>query len=113
MYLPLCLQEIGKGGTPMEWPQLLKYIKLMKPSLWLSDKGIRYILAPKRGMATDINPDVAQPVTAVGQNNWTGTFISPEIDYIDRPTEIGGDVPTKIVLKNGRILYFDGLKFHE
>lgn len=64
-------------------------------------------------MATDINPDIAQPITAVGQNNWTGTFISPEIEYIDRPSEIGGGVPTKIVLKNGKVLYFDGQQFVE
>lgn len=81
--------------------------------IWLSSKGVRFVLAPKRGMCTDINAKVAQPLTAKGQNNWTGSFISPDIDHIERPTTIGGDTPTKIILADGRKIYFDGDKFYE
>lgn len=65
---------------------------------YLSNKGIEYVLAPKRGMATDINANVCQPMTAKGQNNWTGSFISPDIDHIEKSTTIGSKEPTKIYL---------------
>lgn len=41
-------------------------------------------------MCTDINPDISQPITAKGQMNWTGTFISPDIIRIERSGEING-----------------------
>lgn len=66
---------------------------------YLSDKGIEYVLAPKRGMATDINADISQPMTAKEQNNWTGSFISPDIDHIEKSTTIGSKEPTKVYIK--------------
>lgn len=48
---------------------------------YLSDKAISYITSDKRmkNNWTNINPNVAIPITAVGQNNWTGSFIEEEI----------------------------------
>ena len=45
---------------------------------YVSDKAIRYITKEKRLQKkyTQINGEVAVPVTAVGQNNWTGDFVS-------------------------------------
>lgn len=74
---------------------------------WLSQKGVDYICDPKRGMATDINPNVAQPLMAKGQQNWTGSFISPDIENLEKSTEIGGTEPTKINLKNGEQITSD------
>ena len=33
---------------------------------YLSDKGVKFVLDPKRGMCTDVNADVAQTLTAKG-----------------------------------------------
>lgn len=71
---------------------------------YLSDKGVNFVLSPKRGMTTDINPAVIQPLTAKGQNNWTGSFISPDIETLEKSSEIGGKSPVKIVMKDGNIL---------
>lgn len=57
---------------------------------WISQKGVRYILHPKRGAWTCINGDIACCVTAKGQDNWIGTFISPDIDHIERSPIQGG-----------------------
>ena len=73
----------------------------MEKNNWLSQKGVNYVLDPKRGMCTDVNANVSQPLTAKGQNNWTGSFISPDIERVERTTEIGSKEPTKITLKNG------------
>lgn len=72
---------------------------------YVSEKGVEYILAPKRGMATDINPNVA--ITLACQQNWTGSFISPDIDHIERSTTIGSTEPTDIYLKNGEKITSD------
>lgn len=47
---------------------------------YISDKAIRYITKEERieKKYTQINGDVAVPLTAVGQNNWTGSFIQDE-----------------------------------
>lgn len=44
---------------------------------YLSDKGVAYVLSPRRieSKYTSINPDVTVPLTAKGQNNWTGSFV--------------------------------------
>ena len=68
---------------------------------YVSEKGVKFILAPKRGMATDGLTSVAIPLTKKGQTNWTGSFVSPDIDHIERSTTIGNEEPTQIVLKNG------------
>jgi DNA (cytosine-5)-methyltransferase 1 len=80
---------------------------------YVSEKGVKYILDSKRGMATDVNADVCQPLTAKGQANWTGSFISPNIESIEKSSTIGGTEPTKINLKNGQTIYFDGENFCE
>lgn len=71
---------------------------------YLSSKGVKYVLDPKRGMCTDINPDVSQTVTALGQQNWTGSFISEDIDYIEKTKTIGDNNPSIIHLKNGEVI---------
>lgn len=71
---------------------------------YVSEKGVKYIVDSKRGMATDINSDVCQPLTAVGNSNWTGSFISPNIDHLEKSTTIGGVEPTNIVMKTGETI---------
>ena len=78
---------------------------------YVSEKGVRYICDPKRGMATDVNADVSQPLTAKGQSNWTGSFISPNIENLEKASTIGSTEPTKINLKSGETVYFDGVNF--
>jgi DNA (cytosine-5)-methyltransferase 1 len=68
---------------------------------YLSDKGVNYVLSPKRGMCTDINPDVIQPLTAKGQSNWTGSFVSPDIKEVKKSSTIGSTEPVQLILKNG------------
>ena len=79
----------------------------------LSDKGCSYVLSPKRGMCTDINPDVAQTVTSKGQNNWTGSFVSKDIKTIEREKTIGGVQPTKIINNDGSVDYYGGGKLEK
>ena len=76
---------------------------------YISDKGVKYILDPKRGMCTDINADVAQTLTAKGQNNWTGSFISPDINSIEKSKTIGSKQATIIHLKNGETITSDSV----
>jgi len=83
----------------------------MKENIWISEKGVRYILHPKRGAWSNINPDVCMALTAKGQNNWIGTFISPNIDHIEREPVQGGVSPVKIVMKDGNVYWFDGERF--
>ena len=71
---------------------------------FISTKGIKYICSPKRGVATDVNAEVAQPLTAKGQQNWTGSFVSPNIDHLEKSSEIGGDNPVTIKMKDGEEL---------
>ena len=68
---------------------------------YVSEKGVKYILDAKRGMATDVNADISQPLTAKGQANWTGSFVSPDIESIEKSSTIGSKEPTKINLKDG------------
>lgn len=68
---------------------------------YVSEKGVKYILDAKRGMATDVNADISQPLTAKGQANWTGSFVSPDIESIEKSSTIGSEEPTKINLKDG------------
>lgn len=80
---------------------------------YVSKKGVKYICSPKRGMTTDVNANVCQPLTANGQANWTGSFISPDIESLEKSSAICGTEPTKINLKSGKTVYFDGEKFIE
>lgn len=68
---------------------------------YVSEKGVKYILDSKRGMATDVNADISQPLTAKGQANWTDSFVSPDIESIEKSSTIGSEEPTKINLKDG------------
>lgn len=68
---------------------------------YLSEKGKKYVCDPKRGMCTDINADLCQTLTAKGQSNWTGSFVSEDIDRLEKSKTIGSNEPTKIYLKNG------------
>lgn len=77
---------------------------------YLSDKGVKFVLDPKRGMCTDVNADVAQTLTAKGQQNWTGSFVSPDIDYIEKENAIGSNNPTVIHLKSGETITSNDLK---
>lgn len=58
---------------------------------YVSQKGCKYILSPKRGKWTTINPEFASTLTAVGQSNWIGSFISDNIDHIERDSKTKGD----------------------
>jgi DNA (cytosine-5)-methyltransferase 1 len=71
---------------------------------YVSEKGVRFICSPKRGMATDVNADICQPLTAKGQANWTGSFVSPDIESLEKSSTIGSTEPTKINLKNGETI---------
>lgn len=77
---------------------------LVMEQYYLSEKGKRYVCDPKRGMCTDINADVCQTLTATGQSNWTGSFVSPDIDRLEKSTNIGSEKPTLIHLKDGRTI---------
>ena len=88
-YISPCINTMGGGGRE---PKIME---------WLSQKGVNYVLDSKRGMCTDVNANVAQPLTAKGQSDWTGSFVSPDIEKVERTTEIGSEEPTKITLKNG------------
>ena len=80
---------------------------VVKDNYYLSEKGVKYVLDPKRGMCTDINADVAQTLTAKGQNNWTGSFVSEDIESIEKSKTIGNQEPTIIHLKNGENMTSD------
>lgn len=80
---------------------------VVKNNYYLSEKGVKYILDPKRGMCTDINADVAQTLTAKGQSNWTGSFVSEDIESIEKSKTIGNQEPTIIHLKNGETMTSD------
>lgn len=67
-------------------------------SEWLSEKGVKFVLSPKRGMGTAINPEIATPNTAIGQTHWLGTFVSPDVAECKKSTEIGGKEPVKATL---------------
>lgn len=74
----------------------------------VSEKGVRYICSPKRGMATDINADIAQTITASGQANWTGSFIYPDIKNLEKSSTIGSTTPVKVNMKDGSFVFYDG-----
>jgi DNA (cytosine-5)-methyltransferase 1 len=75
--------------------------------MYLSEKGKKYVCDPKRGMCTDINADICQTLTSKGQSNWTGSFVSPNIDRLEKSTLIGNTEPTIIHLKNGDTMTSD------
>lgn len=95
---------------PIGFPLELKLQDLLEDNIdnYLSEKAKKYILNPKRGGCTDINPDIIQPLTATGQMNWTGSFVSEEIKYIEKKSRvIGCTQPVIIHLRNGEIITSD------
>lgn len=97
-------REIANAITTVQKDSLVAEKNMILNKYFLSDKGAKYVLDPKRGMCTDINEDICQTLTAKGQNNWTGSFISPDINTIEKSPIIGSKEPTKIFLNNGEIL---------
>ena len=98
--------RIYAGDIALAHPSNLScgsYKYVVDKQYYLSEKGKKYVLSPKRGMATDINPDIAQTITAKGIKNWTGTFISDNIESINKSSTIGSKQPTKITLTDGTI----------
>lgn len=63
---------------------------LGKSDVYLSEAGKRYVLSSKRGMCTDFNAEICQTLTARGQSNDTGSFISPDIKKVTKSRVIGG-----------------------
>ena len=107
--LPLALDEQNKYirtdgtvGTIMTDGSSPKHNNRVLEPKWISEKGVNYICDPKRGMCTDVNADIAQTLTATGQSNWTGSFVSPDIDHLEKSSTIGSSEPVKVHLKNGQ-----------
>lgn len=98
------IRKDGTVGTLTTDGSSPKHNNRVIENCYVSEKGVRYICDPQRGMATDINADVCQPLTAKGQANWTGSFVSPDIESLEKSSTIGGAEPTKINLKNGETL---------
>jgi DNA (cytosine-5)-methyltransferase 1 len=108
---PLAYDEqngyIGKDGTVGTLTtdgSSPKHNNRVIENCYVSEKGVRFICSPKRGMATDVNADICQPLTAKGQANWTGSFISPDIESLEKSSTIGSTELTKINLKNGETI---------
>ena len=102
-------KDIDKGFEfPQGFPLELRLKDFLDDEVdekyYVSSKGVNYILSPKRGMCTDINADVCQTLTANGQSNWTGSFISPDIKEIKKSTTIGSKDPVRVELYDGRII---------
>ena len=95
------IRKDGTVGTLTTDGSSPKHNNRVIENCYVSEKGVRYICDPSRGMATDVNADVSQPLTAKGQSNWTGSFISPDIESFEKSSTIGSTEPTKINLKDG------------
>ena len=95
------IRKDGTVGTLTTDGSSPKHNNRVVENCYVSEKGVRYICDPSRGMATDVNADVCQPLTAKGQSNWTGSFISPDIESLEKSSTIGSAEPTKINLKDG------------
>lgn len=105
------IRKDGTVGTLTTDGSSPKHNNRVVENCYVSEKGVKFICSPKRGMTTDVNADVCQPLTANGQANWTGSFVSPDIENLEKSSTIGGTEPTKINLKNGESVYFDGKEF--
>ena len=95
------LRTDGTVGTLTTDGSSPKHNNRVIENCYVSEKGVKFICSPKRGMTTDVNADVCQPLTAKGQANWTGSFVSPDIEGLEKSSTIGSTEPTKINLKNG------------
>lgn len=95
------IRKDGTVGTLTTDGSSPKHNNRIIENCYVSEKGVRFICSPKRGMTTDINADISQPLTANGQANWTGSFVSPDIKNLEKSSTIGSIEPTKINLKDG------------
>lgn len=95
------LRTDGTVGTLTTDGSSPKHNNRVIENCYVSEKGVKFICSPKRGMTTDVNADVCQPLTAKGQQNWTGSFVSPDIESLKKSSTIGSTEPTEINLKNG------------
>lgn len=70
---------------------------------YISEKGIKYITNPKRLKShyTDINADVAIPLTATGINNWTGSFIEDKCVQVGKLDIKGHDCVKRVYSDKG------------
>lgn len=95
------LRTDGTVGTLTTDGSSPKHNNRVVENCYVSEKGVKFICSPKRGMTTDVNADVCQPLTANGQANWTGSFVSPDIEGLEKSSTIGSTEPTKINLADG------------
>ena len=95
------IREDGTVGSLTTDGSSPKHNNRVIENYYVSEKGVKFICDPKRGMCTDVNADVSQPLTAKGQANWTGSFVSPDIESLEKSSSIGSKEPTKINLKDG------------
>ena len=71
---------------------------------YLSFKAIEYIANPKRlaNNFTNINSDIAIPITAKGQNNWTGSFIADDqLNLVGNINTSGNGIGGNVYHANG------------
>lgn len=93
-----CFMVSILGQFYYEFPKKQKLVLRLKDMLedkvddkyYVSEKAFKYITKPERlkKKYTQLNGDIAVPVTAVGQNNWTGTFVQD--DDVSRSVRGGG-----------------------
>jgi DNA (cytosine-5)-methyltransferase 1 len=95
------IRKDGTVGTLTTDGSSPKHNNRVVENCYVSEKGVRFICSPKRGMTTDVNAEISQPLTAKGQANWTGSFVSPDIENLEKSSTIGSTEPTKINLKSG------------
>lgn len=100
------------GNYYYQFPEPFKLQKRLKDILetnvdekyYLSLKAKEYITNPKR-MAnnfTNINSDIAIPITAKGQNNWTGSFIADDqLNLVGNINPSGNDIGGNVYHANG------------
>lgn len=107
------------GDYYYQFPEPFKLQKRLKDILetnvdekyYLSLKAKEYITNPKR-MAnnfTNINSDIAIPITAKGQNNWTGSFIADE--RTPKIEQVAQLYPNSGNPQNGRVISSDGISY--
>lgn len=71
---------------------------------YLSPKAVEYITNPKRleNNFTNINSDVAIPLTAKGQSNWTGSFIADDkLNLVGNVNPSGNGIGGNVYHTNG------------
>lgn len=80
-----------------------------KFNVWFSERGVKYILSPKRDGRCVVNPEIASTIMAGTANKWNGSFISPDCETIS----LDSSGMTKIIMPNGSAFYYDGTYFYE